>query len=330
MYPTQPGTVKCLKPAKPVFYNSWFNKPPLGCLPLQCEHGGRYDSQPNTPGWQEDSFWIGGYYGPKEEIDQTKIAAAFVQHFPGMHYTFDLENMKYHNGNTEEDVEDAIRKLRKYVMAVKTVRPDIRVGIYNLGPSQTYWVPNNYYTALSFYNKYRKEGIAGFSDSDRWWLGQVTDNSKDYNKPVWDDTKQLVRDFKAWQASNTRLTYGKRDNGTRVDSWGVIDVVDYMAPSLYDFYQGNDTEHYVHSNLDECRRVCGSRPIYPYVWPSYHPGGNMPQSGVIPIPEWRQHLRWCFKYGADGLIIWGADETIHKEHIVVALDEAERAVSKRY
>jgi hypothetical protein len=32
---------------------------------------------------------------------------------------------------------------------------------------------------------------------------------------------------------------------------------------------------------------------------------------------------------ADGVVIWGASMPEHQEHIWVALDEAERAVSKR-
>jgi len=330
MYPEQPASINSKKSPKPVFFNSWFNKPPLGCLPYMCEGGGRYDSDPKTPGWQEDSFWVGGYYGPREEIIEEKVKAAFQALPPGMHYCYDLEQYKYDGrAATDAEVEDAQRKIRRFILTAKKYRPDLRYSVYSLAPSQDYWTPNSYYDGLNYWERYRKEGIGKFSDSDRWHLSQVASNHKDFNVYEWDETLEAVVRFRAWQKSNDRLAYGVKDNGKVTSTGGVIDVLDYMSPSCYDFYVGNDTELYVKGNCLEAKRVGGSRPIYPFVWPCYHDSNAEVGGKPIPLDEWRQHIRWVMKY-ADGCIIWGVPEQGFEQHVWIALDEAERVVSNRY
>jgi hypothetical protein len=77
----------------------------------------------------------------------------------------------------------------------------------------------------------------------------------------------------------------------------------------------------------EARRMGGRKKIYPFVWPRYHNSNKKVGGQTIPLDEWRFHVRRVLKY-ADGCVVWGAKEE-HDEHVWIALDEAERAVSNR-
>lgn len=335
LYPEQPGSVKCFKPAKPIFFSSpphqlitkqW--TAPFGCVSFICEGGGRFDAQPNVEGWQEDSFWVGGYYGPKMEIDEEKVKLALATIPPGTLYVFNVEHWKHGPNATAEQIEDTNRRFRKFFLLAKKVRPDLRYAVYGVAPYNDYWILANYDLGVRTWERYKKEGIAGFTDYDRWCVGLVASNKTDYNVYELDDTKPSVVAYKKWQAKNDLLTLGYRNSGSVVKSWGMTDVVDYFTPSCYDHIAGNDSEAYIKWQCLECKRLDKTKPIFPFIWPNYHDAAPNIGGKPIPLDEWRITCRHVFNY-ADGAIIWGANEKDHKEHIWVALDEAERSVSKR-
>lgn len=334
MLPEQPGTVRNLKLAKPVFYcvnmNIDHNKnnSPFGTIPMICEGGGRFDSDLLKAGWQEDSFWVGGYFGPQMEVDLVKVKAAIMHFPPGTHYCFNVEHWKSDLRNsTPEQVEDTIRRFRIFFIAVEKLRPDMRWSLYSIAPAGEYWTPYNYQIGLNAWEKLQTEGIEKMSDFDRWCVSHVASNKTGYNNYIWDETTETQKAFKAWQDANYRLVYGINNKGKQVTNWGLTDVLDYLCPSVYDPYKNDDPEAYIKWNCLEAKRIGGGKKVYPFVWPRYHNSNPTDGLKTIPLDEWRQHLRLCFKY-ADGICIWAADPE-HREHINVALDEAERSVSGR-
>jgi len=83
--------------------------------------------------------------------------------------------------------------------------------------------------------------------------------------------------------------------------------VDMLFPSLYTFSsvfegsasRGHDWERYASANIAEARRIAPGKPVYPFLWPWYHPSANTP----IEPSFWRTQLELC-REQADGFVIW--------------------------
>ena len=78
-----------------------------------------------------------------------------------------------------------------------------------------------------------------------------------------------------------------------------------LYPSLYTFYKDRDGwVKYAKANIAEAKRIGGGRPIYPFIWPRYHEGGDVGQI-YIDYDFWKLQLQTVKEAGADGVIIWG-------------------------
>ena len=98
--------------------------------------------------------------------------------------------------------------------------------------------------------------------------------------------------FVKWQGSNDFLAPLIAEKGA-------------LYPSLYTFY--NDRAgwvKYAKANIAEAKRIGGGKPIYPYIWPRYHEGGDMGQI-YIDYDFWKLQLQTVKEAGATGVIIWG-------------------------
>jgi Hyaluronidase len=98
--------------------------------------------------------------------------------------------------------------------------------------------------------------------------------------------------FVKWQGSNDFLA-------------PLIAEMGALYPSLYTFY--NDRAgwvKYAKANIAEAKRIGGGKPIYPYIWPRYHEGGDMGQI-YIDYEFWKLQLQTVKDAGATGVIIWG-------------------------
>jgi len=98
--------------------------------------------------------------------------------------------------------------------------------------------------------------------------------------------------FVKWQGSNDFLFPLIAEKGA-------------LYPSLYTFYNDRDGwVKYAKANIAEAKRIAGGKPIYVYLWPRYHDGGNMGQI-YIDYEFWKLQLQTVKEAGADGVIIWG-------------------------
>ena len=98
--------------------------------------------------------------------------------------------------------------------------------------------------------------------------------------------------FVKWQGSNDFLAPLIAETGA-------------LYPSLYTFY--NDRAawvKYAKANIAEAKRIGGGKPIYPFIWPRYHEGGDMGQI-YIDYEFWKLQLQTVKEAGATGVIIWG-------------------------
>lgn len=113
----------------------------------------------------------------------------------------------------------------------------------------------------------------------------------------WNATSSDPAKVAAWKAANDRLQ-------------PLIDDVDALFPSIYTFYP-NDVEGWVmfaEANIEEAKRLARGKPVYPFIWPQYHP--SEPVGGqYVSYEYWKRQLETVKNAGVDGVIIWGGYQT---------------------
>ncbi len=107
--------------------------------------------------------------------------------------------------------------------------------------------------------------------------------------------------YKAWQADNAALA-------------PVAAKVNIIFPSLYTFY--NDPKgwvSYAKANLAEARKY--KRPIYPFLWPSYHDGSAL-KNTRIDGSFWKLQLETMRSQNVNGIVMWDwAMHTVTKQKL---------------
>jgi len=79
--------------------------------------------------------------------------------------------------------------------------------------------------------------------------------------------------------------------------------VDAVFPSLYTFYTDEDGwEEYAGANLQQAKQY--NKPIYPFLWPQYHPSNATMRDRFMTGSYWAKQLNLC-RSAANGLVIWG-------------------------
>ena len=97
-------------------------------------------------------------------------------------------------------------------------------------------------------------------------------------------------DMDEWQGQNERLMK-------------LAEHVEVVFPSIYTFYKDQSGwETYAKANIQEARRY--GKPIYPFIWPEYHPSNAQLTGTDVSGEYWRRQLDLCRQY-ADGFVIWG-------------------------
>ena len=96
-------------------------------------------------------------------------------------------------------------------------------------------------------------------------------------------------------------------------------TVNALCPALYAYYQyPNDPndERALKQWLANAREVvrqarllAPDKPIYPFIWPQYHSGGNVRGFGFLSDQRWQAQLEFL-KSHTDGLILWGGYDLI--------------------
>lgn len=138
------------KPGKPVFFSrirdQRFWAPPAGYLPAFCDGGLRFDSTPRTKKWDEDSAWVGGYYGPREEIDLGKLARLLDPLPSGTLIIHDDEHHELDARKAGASFARNIHAQLSFLQGAKACRTDLRYAVYGV-PIVDYWNATNRTTA---------------------------------------------------------------------------------------------------------------------------------------------------------------------------------------
>lgn len=83
----------------------------------------------------------------------------------------------------------------------------------------------------------------------------------------------------------------------------VAQMVDYIFPSLYTFYDDRrGWLRFAAAQLDEARRY--GRPVYPFLWFEYQDGNRLLRGRDVDLAAWEEELRFCRTH-ADGVVLWG-------------------------
>lgn len=326
--PTVDNARPATRPTKQLYFDVNFHTPtwrarlPPGFLPAIAEGGGRFVSAAG----KEDSYFVGGYRGPLEHIIPAKLRVAVASLPAGTLYVYDKESPSWSSDirAAAPDVADANRKrYREVAEAVREGNPAVRVALYGMLPFGDFWTTTRQYNARKVFEKWQSG--AALNGDDKWSISKAYSwNGSAY---VLDDTiagPEGRAAFRQWQAANDHDATAPRADGSPDPAAGLIGAVDALTPSLYDFYEGDDTEGYVHEMIAEARRLANGRPVYPFIWPVYHNSNAKVGGQTIPLDEWRAHVRRVLRQ-ADGCVLWGADPVRHREHIRVVLEEAEFA-----
>lgn len=106
--------------------------------------------------------------------------------------------------------------------------------------------------------------------------------------------------YAKWAAHNDRLQ-------------ALADASDFLAPSLYTLYSKDLQdrpayvfwENYIRRNIAEARRLAKGKPVYPFMWPQYHPSNSEGLAGqYLSGKDWRFQLDLVNEI-ADGIMLWG-------------------------
>lgn len=83
----------------------------------------------------------------------------------------------------------------------------------------------------------------------------------------------------------------------------IADAADFIAPSLYTFYDRvPGWVKYASANIEEAQQF--GKPVYPYLWCRYH-GSNRPlRNQFIRGDFWRAQLETVRDRGANGVVLW--------------------------
>lgn len=99
-------------------------------------------------------------------------------------------------------------------------------------------------------------------------------------------------EYLAWQRENERLR-------------PIVAEVDALYPSLYTFYDYRPGwVEYAQANIRQARRLAAGRPVYAFLWFTYHDSNADLRGKAIPRKFWRLQLE-TLRSIADGVVIWG-------------------------
>jgi hypothetical protein len=121
-------------------------------------------------------------------------------------------------------------------------------------------------------------------------------------------------DYVTWWKQQNALMGRRRNALGQFDSRGLVDVVDFICPSLYTFYNdkqsGEEYSHddwwcdaYAPANIAESRKY--QKQVYPFLWPRYHDSNSTSALEYIGDDLLRRQIEVCLKH-ADGCVIWDA------------------------
>ncbi len=94
----------------------------------------------------------------------------------------------------------------------------------------------------------------------------------------------------------------------------IANVVDALFPSLYTITPNRKNWlDRAKAHIEESHRLAPGKPVYPFIWPNYHPqGGKYPKGAEIPSDYWKLQLTFL-QANVDGLVLWGGNRQFFKD-----------------
>lgn len=295
---------------------------PDGCLPMMNDGGGRFDSDLVKDGYQEKSFWNGGYYGARTDVFLPDLYL-FTRAWPRTYfYATDIETWPiWHGVNTDAEVQQSLDKLNAMYDVFNRERPDMIWGTYAIAPVGSYWPLTNWQMSVDAYLKW-KSGQA-LTDKDRWALGGAfKTTASGYVK--YNADAQFSKDFRAWVNQCLRITYNTDGRGKKQPTAGFVSRLRVLCPELYAWTGGDpvvENVAHVRWQVAMARRLTeGKKPVYGYVWNRKHVDGFP----YMTLDEYRGYIRSVFATGVDGVILWGFEKG-DQPYVTITLEEREYA-----
>ncbi len=191
---------------------------------------------------------------------------------------FDIEYAQYPfdiRHAAKADVDASIAYSKQLVSWARSANPYVRVGFYGV-PFADYWTINLYSAALLHPN-------------DPWWKAHAS---------------EYKANFIAYQQANAYVASLMHD-------------VDFVFPSTYTFYDtfnatgpsSDGWQPFAAGLITEARKY--GKPVYPFLWPQFHPGGSHKDYSYIPADYWQSELKFAHD-NADGMVIWGWGGYLHE------------------
>lgn len=153
------------------------------------------------------------------------------------------------------------------------------------------------------------------ADIESWLRMDRTNAAQKYGKVAdWLKNERSDLDFGFYSVPPRRDYWAPNGAGSYTswqganDDWAaIVDHVDAIYPSLYTFYDDQEGwVEYAKANIEEAQRVGQGKPILPFLWMRYHPGGNPELKwSQIPRDYWRLQLETLVEAGVNGIVIWG-------------------------
>jgi hypothetical protein len=100
------------------------------------------------------------------DVEEVKLALAPIP--PGTLYVFNVEHWKHGPNATPEQIEDTVRRFRKFFITAKATRPDLRYAVYGVAPYNDYYICANYDLGVTAWEKLQKLGIGAMTDWGCW------------------------------------------------------------------------------------------------------------------------------------------------------------------
>lgn len=133
---------------------------------------------------------------------------------------------------------------------------------------------------------------------------------REYWAPVHESLGKYPEQMIWWRQQNAALARRRNDKG-QFDSRGLADVVDFICPSLYTFYNDEQSgpeyshekwwEVYAIANIKESRAY--TKQVYPFLWPRYHDSNATVGLQYLGDDFLRRQIEVCIEH-ADGCVIW--------------------------
>jgi hypothetical protein len=145
------------------------------------------------------------------------------------------------------------------------------------------------------------QSLQRYSSLVKWFRSELPNASIGYySLPPLRDYWRAIKgsgspEYRAWQSDNNKI---KR----------LMSTLDASYPSLYTFYTDRaGWVNYAIANLKEAKRLNPGKPVYAFLWPTYHDSNALLKGQAIPGDYWALQLETVMQY-ADGLVIWGVGD----------------------